>query len=47
MNKIENRIKLEIKLGCYLELLAPEAIKLCGSTKNKITDDKNGEMYLI
>ena len=26
-----------------LELLTPEAMKLLGSTKNKTTEDKNGE----
>ena len=30
-------------MGYYLELLAPEMIKLFGSTKNKITKHKNGE----
>lgn len=34
INKIENRIILRIKL-CYLELLAPETIKLLGSTRSK------------
>ena len=43
MNKIENRIKFEIKTGCYLELLTPETMKLLGSTKSKITKGKNGE----
>ena len=42
-NKIENRITLKIKTGCYLELLTPEAMKLLGSPKNKITNNKNGE----
>ena len=43
VNKIENRITFKIKTGYYLELLTPETIKLLGSTKNKITKDKNGE----
>ena len=43
MNKAENRITLTIKLGYYLQLLTPETIKLLGSTKSKITEDKNGE----
>ena len=32
-----------IKAGYYLELLTPETMKLLGSTKSKITKDKNGE----
>ena len=43
VNKIENRITFKIKTGYYLELLTPETMKLLGSTKNKITTDRNGE----
>ena len=43
INRIENRITFKIKDGYYLELLTPETIKLPGSTKSKITKDKNGE----
>ena len=43
VNKIENKVSFKIKNGCSLELLTPETIKLLGSTKNKITKDKNGE----
>ena len=43
MNKIENRVTFKIKTGYYLQLLTPETMKLLGSTKNKITKDKNGE----
>ena len=43
VNKIENRIKVKIKTGYYLELLTPETMKLLGSTKSKITKDENGE----
>ena len=43
VNKIENRITVNIKNGYYLELLTPETMKLLGSTESKITDDKNGE----
>ena len=43
VNKIENRIKFKIKNGYYLELLAPETMKLLGSTESKITKDKTGE----
>ena len=43
VNKIENRVIFKIKNGYSLELLTPETMKLLGSTKNKITKDKNGE----
>ena len=43
VNKIENRVIFKIKNGYSLELLTPETLKLPGSTKNKITKDKNGE----
>ena len=43
VNKIECRITFKIKNGYSLELLTPETMKLFGSTKNKITEDKNGE----
>ena len=33
----------KIKTGFYLELLTTETMKLLGSTKSKITEDKNGE----
>ena len=36
VNKIENRITFKIKNGYYLDLLAPETMKLLGSTKSKI-----------
>ena len=45
VNKIENRITFKIKNGYSLELLTPEAMKLLGSTENKITKDKNGEYF--
>ena len=32
-----------IKTGYYLELLMPEKMKLLGSTKSRITKDRNGE----
>ena len=32
-----------MKTWYYLELLTPETMKLLGSTKTKITEDKNGE----
>ena len=43
IKKIENRITFKIKTEYYLELLTPETVKLLGSTKSKITKDKNGE----
>ena len=43
INKIENRVTFKIKKGYYLELLTSETMKLLGSTKSKITKDKNGE----
>ena len=43
MNKIENRIIFKIKNEYSLEPLTRETMKLLGSTKNKITKDKNGE----
>ena len=43
MNKIENRIAFKIKTRYYHELLTPEIMKLLGSTKSKITNDKNDE----
>ena len=38
---MENRITFKIKTGYYLELLTPETMKLLGSTKSKITKDRN------
>ena len=43
VNKIENRVTFRIKNGYYLELLAPETMKLLGSTVSKINKGKNGE----
>ena len=43
VNKIGNRITFKIKNGYSLELLTKETMKLLGSTKNKMTKDKNGE----
>ena len=43
VNKIENRVTFKSKNGYSLEILTPETIKLLGSTKNKITEDKIGE----
>ena len=43
VNKIKNRITFKIKKEYTLELLTKETMKSLGSTKNKITKDKNGE----
>ena len=43
VNKIKNRIVFKIKTGYKLELLAPETMKLLGSTKKDVDKDKNGE----
>ena len=40
VNNIEKTFK--IKTWYYLELSTPEIMNLTGSTKNKITKDKNG-----
>ena len=40
VNKIENRIAFKIKAGYYLELSIIEMMKLLGSTKSKITNEK-------
>ena len=41
INKVENKIRFKIENGYTLELLTKETMKLLGSTKNKITKDKN------
>ena len=43
VNKIESTVTFKIKAGCYCELLTSETMKLLGNTKNKITEDNNGE----
>ena len=43
INKVEKRITFKIKNGYSLELLTKDTMKLLGSTKNKITKDKNRE----
>ena len=44
VNKTQDRITFKFENGYSLELLTPETKKLLGSTENKITKDKNGEM---
>ena len=46
VKKIKNRTTFKIKNGYSLELLTPETMRLLGSTKNKITEYKNGENVL-
>ena len=43
VNNIETRVTFKTKYGYSLVLLTHEAMKLLGSTENKITEDKNGE----
>ena len=43
VNKIEKRVTFKIKNGYSLEILTSETMNLLGSTKNKITKDKNDE----
>ena len=42
-NKIKNRIVFKIKTGYKLELLSSETMKLLGSTKKDVDQDKIGE----
>ena len=46
VNKTKNRVVFKIKLGCKLELLSLETIKLLGCTKNDVDQDKDGENVL-
>ena len=46
MNKIKNWITFITKTGYYLELFTLETMKSLGSTKSKITKNKNGEDIL-
>ena len=39
-------MKFKAKKGYHLELLAPETMKLLGSTGNKITRNKSGDDVL-
>ena len=43
LNKIKNRIVFKVKTGYKLELLSSETMKLLGSTKRDIDQDKDGE----
>ena len=42
-NKIKNRIDFKIKTGYKLEILSTETMKLLGSTKKDVSQDKDGE----
>ena len=43
-NKIKHRTVFEIKTGYKLELLSEETMKLLGSLKKEISQDKDGEL---
>ena len=43
VNRIKNRIVFKIKTGYKLELLFPDTMKLLGSTKNDVEQDRDGE----
>ena len=43
VNEIENRIIVKVKTDYYLELITTEIIKLLGSTKSRMTKNKNGK----
>ena len=43
VNKTENRVTFKIKKEYSLQFLTRETMKSLGSTKNKITKDKNDE----
>ena len=43
INRINNRLVFQIKIGYKLELQTPKTIKLFGSTKKLIDKTKNGE----
>ena len=43
MNIIKNRILFKLKTGYKLELLPPETMKLLGSSKKDVDQDKDGE----
>ena len=46
MNRIKNGIVFKIKTGYKLKLLSPETIKLLGSTKEDVDQNKDGENVL-
>ena len=46
VNKIETRITFKVKSGYYLKCLTPETVKLLGSTKDQITENKTDENVL-
>ena len=45
VNKIENSITFRIERWYYPQLLKPQTKKLLGSTKSKMTINKNGENF--
>ena len=43
VNKIRNRIVFKVKTGYKIELLSPETMKLSGSKRKDVDQDKTGE----
>ena len=43
VNRIKNRIVFKIKTSYKLELLFPDTMKLLGSTKNDVEQNRDGE----
>ena len=43
MNQTKSRIVFKIKTGYKLELLSRETVKLLGSTKKDVDQDKDGQ----
>ena len=43
---MKTKIVFKIKTGYRLELLSPETMKLLGSTKKDVDEDKNGKIVL-
>ena len=43
VHEIENRIIVKVKTDYYLGLITTEIIKLLGSTKSRMTKNKNGK----
>ena len=43
VNKIKNKLVFKIKTAYKLELYSPETMKLLGSTRKDVEQDKDGE----
>ena len=44
---MEHRVTFKLKTGYYLERLTPETMKLLGSTKSKITENKMEKIFIF